>query len=164
MLRKSVLVARKYGHIWTVSAIGGLVALAVGAWFAVAFVSVYAKYSPGNNPACNVSGGGCSKGKVIGLLVFTVFGFYWLTEVIKNVIHVSISGGMLLVQALGTLLIFSSLRFMVFLFAYADAQAPDTWSLQALSNLFIWLHLLRIAPCFYHPAFETGCITRPVSD
>lgn len=73
---------------------GGLLALATGAWFSVAFVSIYTKYSPGNNPGCQVSGGGCSSAKLIGILVFTTFGFYWLSEVIKNVIHVSISGGM----------------------------------------------------------------------
>ncbi|TGZ82543.1 DUF580-domain-containing protein [Ascodesmis nigricans] len=94
LFETSIDVARNFGHVFMVSAIGGAAALAAGAWFAVTFVAVYAKYTPDpNNPACNVGGtGSCGKGKLIGLLVFTVFGFYWLSEVIKNVMHTSVSG------------------------------------------------------------------------
>ncbi|KAI5776685.1 plasma-membrane choline transporter-domain-containing protein [Geopyxis carbonaria] len=93
MLQTAIDVARNFGHVFMVSFIGGLVALAAGAWFAVTFVAVYVKYTPSrDNPACGVSGGSCSSAKVIGLLVFLVFGFYWITEVIKNVMHTSVSG------------------------------------------------------------------------
>jgi len=93
MLQTAIDVAKHFGHVFMVSAIGGLVALCAGAWFGVTFVAVYIKYSPSpDNPACQVNGGSCSSGKLIGLLVFVVFSFYWLSEVIKNVMHVSVSG------------------------------------------------------------------------
>lgn len=60
--------------------------------FSVTFVAVYAKYSPGANPGCDVSGGGCSTAKVTGLLVFITFAMYWISEWLKNTIHTTISG------------------------------------------------------------------------
>lgn len=81
-------VAKGYGHVFLVSAIGGLVALAFGAWFSVTLVAVYVKYEPngnGRNPACSSkgvrggsggSGGSCSSAKVIGILVFITFAGY----------------------------------------------------------------------------------------
>ena len=93
MLQTTIDVSKTVGHVFRVSLIGGLVALAAGAWFSVSFVAVYVKYSPdSNNPGCKTGGGSCSSGKLIGLLIFMVFSFYWLTEVIKNVMHVSVSG------------------------------------------------------------------------
>jgi len=48
-------------------------------WFAVTFVAVYARYTPSaDNPACR--DGGCSRARVIGLLVFVTFSGYWITE------------------------------------------------------------------------------------
>jgi hypothetical protein len=91
MLQTVIDVAKNYGHVFIVSLVGGLVATAYAAWFSVTFVGVYAKYYPGQ-PGCDASGGSCSKGKVIGLLVFITFASYWISEVIKNVMHVTISG------------------------------------------------------------------------
>ena len=53
-------------------------------------VAIYAKYEPGN--ASCAEAGGCSKARVIGLIVFITFAGYWITEVLKNIIHVTISG------------------------------------------------------------------------
>ena len=93
MLQTAIDVANHFGHVFRVSFIGGMVALCVGAWFAVTFVAVYIKYLPSNdNPACRANGASCSQGKLIGILVFVVFSFYWLTEVVKNIMHVSVSG------------------------------------------------------------------------
>lgn len=94
MLQTTMDVAKGYGHVFTVSALGGLVALAFGAWFSVTLVSIYVKYEPNNhgtNPACS-RGGTCSSAKVIGLIVFITFAGYWITEFIKNVIHTTIAG------------------------------------------------------------------------
>lgn len=91
MLQTVIDVSKNYGHVFIVSMFGGLAATAFGAWFSVTLVAIYAKYQP-NSAACNVGGGGCSKAKVIGLIVFVTFAAYWISEVIKNVIHVSISG------------------------------------------------------------------------
>jgi hypothetical protein len=91
MLQTVIDVAKNYGHVFIVSLVGGLVATAYAAWFSVTLVAVYAKYYPGQ-PGCDASGGSCSKGKVIGLLVFITFASYWISEVIKNVMHCTISG------------------------------------------------------------------------
>lgn len=91
MLTTSVDVAKRYGHVWIVSFIGGLLATAFGAWYSVTLVTVYVKWEPGNNPAC-AQGGNCSKATVIGLLVFITFAAYWITEFLKNAIHTIISG------------------------------------------------------------------------
>lgn len=55
-------------------------------------MAVYVKYEVGANPACSTGAGGCSSAKVIGLLVFITFAGYWITEWLKNTIHVTISG------------------------------------------------------------------------
>ncbi|KAH8804945.1 putative DUF580 domain protein Pns1 [Xylogone sp. PMI_703] len=91
MLRTIIDVSKRYGHVFIVSFIGGLLATAFGAWFSVTLVAIYAKYEPGS-AACNVGGGGCSTAKVIGLVAFVTFAGYWISEVIKNVMHVTISG------------------------------------------------------------------------
>ncbi|KAI1080322.1 DUF580-domain-containing protein [Whalleya microplaca] len=92
MLKTAIDVSKTYGHVYLVSALGGLVATALAAWYSVTIVAVYAKYSPGQNPACSGGAGGCSQAKVIGLLVFVTFAMYWISEWLKNTIHVAISG------------------------------------------------------------------------
>lgn len=103
VLQQTMDVAKSFGHVFTVSAIGGLVALAFGAWFSVTLVAVYVKYQPNSkgtsrsgragNPACSSSNGSsCSSAKVIGLIVFITFAGYWITEWIKNTIHSTVAG------------------------------------------------------------------------
>jgi hypothetical protein len=53
MLRTSINVSKRYGHVYLVSFIGGLAGVAFAAWFSVTLVAVYVKYEPGNNPACS---------------------------------------------------------------------------------------------------------------
>lgn len=96
MLQQAQDVARmKRVHVFTISLIGGLVASLFAAWFSITLVGIYTAYMPSNaganaNPAC--AAGGCSSGKVIGLVVFVTFAAYWITEVIKNVIHTVVAG------------------------------------------------------------------------
>ncbi|KAI1817015.1 duf580 domain-containing protein [Poronia punctata] len=93
LLKTAVDVSKSYGHVFLVSFLAGILATAFAAYYSVTFVSVYAKYSPeGGNPACSVGGGGCSTAKVTGLLVFITFAGFWISEVIKNVTHTTISG------------------------------------------------------------------------
>ncbi len=82
-------------HVFIISMIGGIAALAFGAWFSVTLVAIYTAYMPSNsgstsNPSCPDSG--CSSGKVIGLVVFVTFAGYWISEWIKNTIHTSVAG------------------------------------------------------------------------
>jgi len=94
MLQTCMDVARHHGHVFLVSAVGGLVALAFSAWFSVTLVAIYVAYEPGNssqaNPAC--VNNDCSSAKVIGLLVFVTFAGYWISEWLKNTIHTTVAG------------------------------------------------------------------------
>lgn len=93
VLQTLIDVTRANPSVLIISAIGAVVAAAFGTWFAFTIVSIYVKYDPDNrNPGCMTTGGSCSNGKLIGLILFTIFCGYYLTEVIKNVIHVTISG------------------------------------------------------------------------
>ena len=95
MLQTTIDVARHFGHVFTVSAIGGLIAFVFGGWFSVTLVAVYVKYQTnGNasNPACSAGNGGCSSAKVIGLVIFITFAGYWITEWLKNTIYSVIAG------------------------------------------------------------------------
>ncbi|KAJ2984040.1 hypothetical protein NUW58_g6147 [Xylaria curta] len=90
---KMVMTNSKRTSVFLVSFLAGILGAAFAAYFSVTFVAVYTKYSPnGGNPACSVGGGGCSNSKVIGLLVFITFASYWISEVLKNVTHTTISG------------------------------------------------------------------------
>lgn len=92
MLKTSVDVSKKFGHTYLVSFIGGIVAMVFGAWYAITLVAIHMKYQPvEGNPECSQSGG-CSQGTVIGLIAFVTFAMYWISEWIKNTIHVTISG------------------------------------------------------------------------
>jgi len=107
MLKFTMDVMRKYSSTIIVSFIGLLVTLVFGAWWTVTLVSGYVKYHPNgsgqDNPACDTSGGSCSSAALIliliffsifqsiGLLIVAFAGFY-ITEMIKNIIHTTISG------------------------------------------------------------------------
>ncbi|KAI5465327.1 plasma-membrane choline transporter-domain-containing protein [Mariannaea sp. PMI_226] len=91
MLKTSIDVSKKYGHVYLVSFIGGMIATAMAAWFSITLVAIYVKYQPAaSNPSCN--DGGCSEAKVIGLIVFVTFCMYWFSEWLKNTIHTIIAG------------------------------------------------------------------------
>ncbi|KJX95679.1 protein pns1 [Zymoseptoria brevis] len=95
MFQTAVDVSKKFGHVYLVSFMGGLIAALFAAWFAATLVAVYIRFQPSNNnPACAAggSGGDCSKATVIGLVVYITFAGYWITEWLKNTIHVTISG------------------------------------------------------------------------
>jgi hypothetical protein len=86
MLEACMNVAKQHGHVFLVSALGGLVALAFSAWSSVTLVAIYAAYESGNgaahNPAC--VNNDCSSANVIGLVVFITFAGYWISEWLKN--------------------------------------------------------------------------------
>lgn len=96
MLQQTMDVARmKRVHVFLVSLIGGIISVAFSAWFSVTLVAIYVAYEPSHpgaaaNPSC--ADGGCSSGKVIGLVVFVTFAGYWMSEFLKNVIHTVVAG------------------------------------------------------------------------
>ncbi|RAL07106.1 uncharacterized protein BO97DRAFT_438683 [Aspergillus homomorphus CBS 101889] len=97
MMQTSIDVSRHYGHMFLVSAVGGLLSVALGAWFSVTLVSIYVAYEPdgrsgATNPACRDGSGGCSTARVIGLVVYVTFAMYWVSEWLKNTVHTTIAG------------------------------------------------------------------------
>lgn len=92
MLRSAIDVSKKYGHVYMVSLVGGLIATASGAWFAITLVAIYDRFQPASsNPLCD-SAGECSQAKVIGLIAYVTFTMYWFSEWLKNTIHTTIAG------------------------------------------------------------------------
>lgn len=93
VLEITIDVMKRYPSTLVVSLIGIIVSGAFSAFFSMVIVGTYIKYNPdSNNPACGVSGGSCGKGSLIVALVFVFFAGYYISEVIKNVIHVTICG------------------------------------------------------------------------
>ena len=91
VLKTIVDVTRIVPSTLFISALGALVAGAFGMLLSVVLVSIYVRYDPnGNNPQC--ANGGCNQAKLVGLIVFVTFAGFYISEVIKNVIHTSISG------------------------------------------------------------------------
>ncbi|KAF3987245.1 hypothetical protein FT663_04024 [Candidozyma haemuli var. vulneris] len=93
VLEISIDVMKRYKSSLVVAALGTIVSGAFSALFSVVIVSTYVKFNPTEgNPGCEVDGGDCSQAKVIGILVFVFFAGFYISEVIKNVIHVTIVG------------------------------------------------------------------------
>lgn len=93
VLEVSIDVMKRYKSTLVVSLCGILISGVFSAFFLMVVVGCYIKYSPdANNPGCNLPGGTCSNGSLIGSLVFVFFAGYYISEVIKNVIHVTIAG------------------------------------------------------------------------
>lgn len=93
VLKIIIDVTRSYPSIYIVSMLGALVTTIFSVIWVVTFVSAYVKFDPSSeNPGCDVSGGGCSNGKLIGVIIFITFAGFYISEVIKNTIHVTISG------------------------------------------------------------------------
>ncbi|MCJ1333206.1 putative choline transporter, neither null mutation nor overexpression affects choline transport [Thelotrema lepadinum] len=90
MLQTSVDVARNYGHVFLVSAIGGFIALVFGAWYSVTLAAVYVRYAPDSTTCSNDNS--CSYARVIGLIAFITFAAYWISEWLKNTIYTTIAG------------------------------------------------------------------------
>lgn len=85
--------AKKCPQMYIVSLIGSIVASAFGLLFSAVVVSTYMKYDPADsNGGCDVSGGSCSHSKLVGVLVVVFYCGYYISEVIRTVIHCVISG------------------------------------------------------------------------
>src|SRR5947199_387863 len=92
MLQTTIDVAKRYGHVFAVSFVGGLISVTFAAWFLFTLLGFYNSYSPINGPACRAGGDDCSPAKVIGLAAFVTFAAYWISEWLKNTIHTTIAG------------------------------------------------------------------------
>lgn len=93
ILRTIVLAMKNCPQTLGISFFGTIVATAFGMLFSAVVASTYMKYDPSNtNAGCNVNGGSCSHAKLIGVLVIVFFCGYYISEVIRNVIHCTNAG------------------------------------------------------------------------
>lgn len=85
--------SRQMPSIYGTAIIGTICTTAFSILFSMVLVSTYMKYDPSpNNPGCNVEGGSCSNGKLIGLLIFVSFAGFYISEVLNNITHTVICG------------------------------------------------------------------------
>jgi uncharacterized membrane protein len=92
LLKTSVNVARRYGHVWLLSFCGGVVAIALAAWFSVTLVAIWVRWQPDSQGRCLDGQSGCSNAKAVGLTVFASFAMFWMTEWLKNTLHAATAG------------------------------------------------------------------------
>ncbi|QLL30705.1 hypothetical protein HG536_0A05200 [Torulaspora globosa] len=93
VLKTVIDAMKKCPQTLLISFLGTLVGGAFAMLFSAVIVATYIKYDPkSSNGGCDVSGGGCSNSKKIGLLVLVFFCGYYISEVIRNVIHCTVSG------------------------------------------------------------------------
>ncbi|KAK9480396.1 plasma-membrane choline transporter-domain-containing protein [Lipomyces japonicus] len=86
-------VTKAHPSVLVTSAIGAVVAAAFAAWFSVTLVATYVKYNPtADSQTCANGSGSCSHAKLIGLIVFITFCGYYISEVIKNIVHTTNAG------------------------------------------------------------------------
>ncbi|KAI5966139.1 PNS1 [Candida pseudojiufengensis] len=93
VLRIVIDVMRHYPSTLVTAFFGLILSAGFGAIFSFVIVGTYVKFKPNeNNTGCEVGGGNCSQAKLVGILIFVFFAGYYISEVIKNTIHVVISG------------------------------------------------------------------------
>ncbi|KAH3900307.1 Pns1p SCDLUD_003279 [Saccharomycodes ludwigii] len=93
ILRTVMDVIKWYPFTIFTAFLGSIISAAFAFFFSLVVVACYMKYDPkSNNPGCNAGGGSCSNSKLIGMLFITFFCGFYISEVIKNVLHSTISG------------------------------------------------------------------------
>lgn len=93
ILKTVVDVMKKLPQVYFISFLGSLIASAFAVIFSAVIVATYMKYDPAQgNEGCAVGGGSCSKSKLIGILVLVFFCGYYISEVLRNIIHCTVSG------------------------------------------------------------------------
>ncbi|PWZ02985.1 DUF580-domain-containing protein [Testicularia cyperi] len=80
--------ANEYKSVYVVALSGLVVETAFSAWVAWTIVATYQRFEPQGQ----ASGSSSGNGTVIGLMVFIVFAYYWISEVIKNVAFTTVAG------------------------------------------------------------------------
>ncbi len=80
--------ADEYKSVYVVALAGLVVETAFSAWTSWVVVATYQRFEPTGQ----ASGSSSSNASVIGLMVFVVFAYYWISEVIKNVAFTTVAG------------------------------------------------------------------------
>lgn len=80
--------AEQYKSVYVVALSGLIAETAFSAWTSWVVVATYQRFEPSGAAAGSSSG----NASVIGLMVFIVFTYYWISEVIKNVAFTTVAG------------------------------------------------------------------------
>ncbi|KAI0332325.1 DUF580-domain-containing protein [Cubamyces sp. BRFM 1775] len=84
-------VTKHYPSVYFVAFSALILQAALSVWYTFTVIATYVKYTPGS-PTCEL-GVSCSKGKVIGFLIYETFSFLWTSQVIGNVALATLAGG-----------------------------------------------------------------------
>ncbi|SAM73318.1 probable Protein PNS1 [Ustilago bromivora] len=80
--------AEQYKSVYVVALSGLIVETAFSTWTSWVVVATYQRFEPSGQAA----GSSSSNASVIGLMVFIVFAYYWISEVIKNIAFTTVAG------------------------------------------------------------------------
>ncbi|SNX81311.1 probable Protein PNS1 [Melanopsichium pennsylvanicum] len=80
--------AEQYKSVYVVALGALIVETAFSAWTSWVVVATYQRFEPSGQ----ASGSSAGNSSVIGLMVFIVFAYYWISEVIKNVAFTTVAG------------------------------------------------------------------------
>ncbi|ESK97172.1 integral to plasma membrane protein [Moniliophthora roreri MCA 2997] len=83
-------VSKHHKSVYVVVFISLVLQAALSVWYVFTTIAIYSKWTP-NSPNC--SAGGCSSGKVAGLIFFATFSYLWTSQVIGNVALATLAGG-----------------------------------------------------------------------
>jgi hypothetical protein len=94
MIQTTIDISKHHISVYIVVIIGLIVQTAWSVYYAITVVGIYVTWTP-DSAACSstASSGSCSSGKVAGLIFFATFAYYWVSQVIANVVLTTLSGG-----------------------------------------------------------------------
>lgn len=94
MIQTTIDISKHHISVYVVVIIGLIVQTAWSVYYAITCVGIYVTWTP-DSAACtsSASSGSCSSGKVAGLIFFATFAYYWVSQVIANVVLTTLSGG-----------------------------------------------------------------------
>ncbi|GAA5820050.1 hypothetical protein JCM3770_002118 [Rhodotorula araucariae] len=76
-------IAKAHPSVYVIALIGTVLVTAYSVFWSISVVAIYQKWSP-NAEGADTSGGNASSGALIGLMVFAVFNYYYVTQFITN--------------------------------------------------------------------------------
>ncbi|KAI0341911.1 DUF580-domain-containing protein [Trametopsis cervina] len=91
LLQTVMDITKHHPSVYVVAFLALFIQAAVSVWFSFTAVATYERWSPGNH-ICTKDNS-CSSGKVTGLIIFEVFVYIWMSQVVGNVALATMAGG-----------------------------------------------------------------------
>ncbi|KAK1924435.1 integral to plasma membrane protein [Papiliotrema laurentii] len=91
LLQTTIDITKHHPSVYLVVFLGLILQTAISVWYAFTCIAIYVKWTP-DSPAC-ANSGSCSSSKVAGLIFYATFAYYWITQVVANVILATLAGG-----------------------------------------------------------------------